>query len=127
MQVDNEEQVYSQDDINKSRAKREMVNPKKWQRNHNEQLRMEGKAYKGVAKIDGKKQYCVARNERILGARCCSKSCEKTRKCGEIKDRNRGNIQIILEQRGLEGEENLCCKFSTKVLHSQFCRRKQST
>ncbi|KAK6181981.1 hypothetical protein SNE40_009756 [Patella caerulea] len=54
IQVDHDEIV----DANKSkRSKSGMADPNKWQRHENKKkLRMNGKAYNGVGKIDGKKK-----------------------------------------------------------------------
>ncbi|KAK6177541.1 hypothetical protein SNE40_015624 [Patella caerulea] len=90
IQVDHEEVVDTQNEG--VRSKRGMSDPSKWQRNKNKKLRMEGKPYKGIAKVDGRKWFCAEREERILGARNCSRKCEKSRKCGLITDNSRVEI-----------------------------------
>lgn len=68
------------------KAKKGMANPDIWSKNLNKKLRMEGKAYKGVKKVNGKKTHCADKTERIQGKRNCSKGCKSKRKCFDISD-----------------------------------------
>lgn len=76
----------------RKRAKKGMADPNTWTRNINKTLRMEGKAYKGVKVVEGRKVYASERQERIQSERVCSKRCQRIRSCGKIAEALRQDI-----------------------------------
>ncbi|ESO81952.1 hypothetical protein LOTGIDRAFT_170491 [Lottia gigantea] len=73
------------------RIKRKM-GPQNWSRQHNKRLRMEGKPYKGVKKIDGHFTYSSDKGSRKLKERKCTKTCEKRNRCRDLTDDDRQKI-----------------------------------
>ena len=66
-----------------------------WKENQAKRLRMEGKAYKGMKKVDGKWDLHVDRSGRILLPKDCSKRCDKTKQCQQISEDER---KVIFER-----------------------------
>jgi hypothetical protein len=87
-----EEEQSNDSKMKTPKAKKGMANPDTWSKNLNKKLRMEGKAYKGVKKVNGKKTHCADKTERIQGQRNCSKRCKSKRKCFDISDSFRQEI-----------------------------------
>lgn len=65
-----------------------------WIKNQNKRLRMQGKAYKGMKKEDGKWGFVIDRNKRTLGERNCSKRCatSKVKQCSSFNEDDRKAI-----------------------------------
>ena len=84
--IDNEETVRTVE--NRSKRKKGASN---WKKNSAKQLRMEGKIYKGIKKVEGKWDFFVDRAQRILIPRKCSKRCDKSalKKCCNITEDDR--------------------------------------
>ncbi|XP_053375677.1 uncharacterized protein LOC128547331 [Mercenaria mercenaria] len=86
--INDREQVNNQS----TRLRKGMGNKDTWKRNIEKRLRMTGRSYKGLKKVDGKKKYCVDKGERIMGERNCGNRCRKSRKCFEVSEETRKSI-----------------------------------
>ena len=83
--VDHEEIVLATTaNTKRKRAKQGMAKAEEWTKNVNKDLRMKGEVYKGIARVDGKKTYCLNKQNRILIDSDCTKRCTKTKSCKSI-------------------------------------------
>lgn len=65
--IDHEEIVLATTaNTKRKRAKRGMARAEEWIKNVKKDLRMKGEVYKGIARVDGKKTYCLNKQNRIL-------------------------------------------------------------
>ena len=62
-----------------------------WKKDTAKRLRMKGKAYKGMKRVDGKWDYHVNRSGRILAPKNCLKRCDRygVKQCQNISDNDR--------------------------------------
>lgn len=78
-----------------TRAKRGLAKPETWAKNINKKLRMEGKPYIGIGKVNGHKSYSEDRSQRLIGEPSCKQRCKKCRKCEVITDNVRKEIHHV--------------------------------
>ena len=73
------------------RSVKRKQDPIQWKKNSSKRLRMEGKPYKGMKKVDGKWDFNVDRAQRISAPRTCSKWCEKSivKQCNTLTEGDR--------------------------------------
>lgn len=93
LRVDHVETVeidQSGDNVTLNRSKRNN-DSSSWKKNNAKRLRMEGKAYKGMKKVDGKWDFHVDRSGRILTPKNCSKRCDRSgvKNCNNIAEDDR--------------------------------------
>ncbi|CAG5019759.1 unnamed protein product [Parnassius apollo] len=98
-------------DINEGRKRRHKALPNTWKRNKAKLRRMQGVQYLGYSKPANRKiLQDTLRSARIIGERCKSDYCVKSklRECSKISEDCRKQIQILLEANELVSTQNLC-------------------
>lgn len=97
--VDYSSSESSEDSLNeekpkRSRSKRHAVKISDWDKNKQKENREKGRAYMGRKNKDGKWQYTVKRNQRVLKPRCDCRLMNKNTKinCRLVSDANRQEI-----------------------------------
>jgi len=90
--VDHEEIVLATTaNTKRKRAKPGMARAEEWTKNVNNDLRMKGEVYKGIARIDSKKTYCLNKQNKILIDSDCTKQCTQ-KSCKSITQAKREAI-----------------------------------
>lgn len=81
-------------DMTEGRRRLKQSQPEKWKKNVTKRLRMEGKEYVGYKRPRGEKVQPQIRNSRVMGPRCISNFCKKSkiRCCDEVGDDDRDKI-----------------------------------
>lgn len=88
-----ENEANDEEDINKARKKKRKADENDWIRTKNKKLRMEGKAYTGFSKEEGKIKQNYPRQERRL-QETCSSVCKGSKKrfCSKFSEECRNDI-----------------------------------